>query len=157
MSDFQSGHEKAVTLPRAVWVLLADMERARLLCCRRMENDHLHVETCATIENDLPERAHLRSPPMWKNTTVTYDIGDEDTYEREKRFVHDVTAWMSKKIEQHGIGNLALLTPPRFSGLFRKTKFARQFGVKVIQHRGELINLPVRKLAHHTIIRQLMA
>ena len=51
---------------------------------------------------------------------------------------------------------LLILALGVFSGMFRRTKFSRQPGVKVIQHRGELIGLPVRKLAQHTIIRQLM-
>lgn len=157
MTALPSKQNETTKLRNAVWVVLADKERAKLLRCGLTENGRCHVETSTTIENSWPGHDHPRSSPQWKNATVSYGMEDNDTSEETKRFVHEVTDWLKRRMKAHNIASVVILAPPRFTGVLRKTKFAREHAMNVIQHKGELVNLPTRKLADHAIIRGLVA
>ena len=138
------------------WVLLADMKQAKLLCCGLTKNNRCHVEVHDTMKNDLPEHDHPKSSPMWKNASVSFGIVDYDTQEDDKRFMQVVTDWLGQKMKALDIAHIVVLGPPHLTGALRKTKFAQRHAVNVIQHKGDLINLPTGKLAEHAIIRGLV-
>lgn len=157
MCGSREKHRETIVLHHPVWVLLADLGRAKLLRCGLTANDRCHVETCDVIENEWPGHDHPRSSPLWKNAAESYGIEDDEMHEDMTRFVHEVIGWLERRMVSYGIGQLVVLAPPRFTGVFRKTKFAQSHPLNVIQHKGDLVNLPARKLAEHPTIRPLVA
>jgi protein required for attachment to host cells len=137
-------------------VLLADVEKAKLLRCGLTVNGRCHVETVDTIQNDWPGHDHPKSSPLWKNTTVSYGVEDNESPEETRRFVREVNEWLKRKMKIHAIKSIVILAPPSITGVFRKTKFASTHPTSIVTHKGELVNLPVHKLARHAAIQGLV-
>ena len=156
MTEMQSKQNGVKALRNITWVVLADIERAKLLLCGLTEHDRCHVETVDTIQNDWPGHDHPKSSPLWKNTAISYGIEDNESMEETGRFVREVTDWLKRKMKTHGITSIVILAPPRFVGVFRKTKFVRTHPTKIILHKAELVNLPTRKVAEHGVIQGLV-
>lgn len=144
-------------LHNIVWVLLADMDRAKLCRCGLTKAGRCHVEICETLENEWPGHDHPRPSPQWKNATVTYGVEDNERPEERKRFVRELTDWLEHQMKKHDIENLVTLMPPRFAGVFRKMKFTHSRALNLIQHKGDLVNLPMHKLTEHAVIQGLVA
>ncbi|MFC1652531.1 host attachment protein [Planctomycetota bacterium] len=149
-------NDKEIVLHNAVWVLLADRERAKLCRCGLTKNARCHVEIHEVLENGWPGHDHPKSSPQWKNATVSYGIEEDDWQEDSKRFVREITDWLDRRMKQHAITHLVTVMPPRLAGVFRKTKFAQSHTQNVIQYRGDLVNMPAAKLAEHAVIQGLV-
>ena len=156
MSQIQANRDGSKALRNATWVVLADIERAKLVQCGLTVHDRCHLETIATIQNDWPGHDHPKSSLLWKNTMVSYGVEDNESIEETKRFVSEVTEWLKRKMKTYDITSLVFLAPPRFVGVLRKTKFVRTHSTHIIPHKGELVNLPARKLAQHAVIQGLV-
>ena len=87
---------------------------------------------------------------------VSYGVEDNEPVEETRRFVSEVTEWLKRKMKTYDITSVVFLAPPRFVGILRKTKFVRTHSTHVIPHKGELANLPARKLAQHAVIQGLV-
>ncbi len=145
-----------VILHKVVWVMAADMDRAKLLCCGLTMDEHCYVEACAILDNTWPGHDHANSSPQWKNSTITFGVESDERQEDIKRFLHEIADWLEQQMKKRKIARLETILPPRMAGVFRKSKFAKDHVADVVQHQGDLVNLPLSKLARHKVITQLV-
>lgn len=156
MNRNQTEQNRTKALRNITWVLLADIERAKLLRCGLTGRGRYHVETVVAIQNEWSGHDYPKSSPLWKNNTVSYGVEDSESIEETRRFVSEVTEWLEHNMKTHGIASIVVLAPPRFVGVFQKTKFVRTHSTNIIPHKGELVNLPARKLVEHAVIQGLV-
>ena len=138
-----------------VWLLLADMRKGRLLCCRATNHGRCHVEECETIQNDLPKPEYEVSSPIRKRAGMTYGIEDQRESEELKHFVRQLNEWLPRRMHKHAADRLVVIAPARFLGELR-TRLKPELKKQLDMRKGEWIHLTVRELAEHHEVRALI-
>ena len=137
------------------WFLLADIRYARLLRCSVTTHGRCHFDEYDRLQSDYPDKEHEVTSPLRKRAGMTYGI--ENGYEPEsvKHFARQLNRLLPGTMSKYEIEHLFLIAPSRFLGELRNL-LKPELQRKVDMHRGEWIHLPIRKLAEHPVVRELI-
>lgn len=136
---------------RFTWLALVNMDRCRLLRCRLRDRRTANIEECAVLENEWPQRE--RGPALWFTRTIGKGCATtaHELDNRPRRFVHDVAAWLSRKLAEQHADRIIVVAPPRLLGLPRKAWWG-PLANRVHVQAGGLAHLATGQLAKHPLV-----
>lgn len=143
------------TAMHPAWVVLADTQHAKLLACSATKMGSLHVEQRDAIEHQWEGHEHNRPSPLNGKGVQAYAAPHHEAEEDLQRFVRQMTDWLTKTVESHGISRLTLFAPPRCVGALRKGCPDRLAGVLDVQA-ADLMSLPAEALHAHPLIQRVV-
>lgn len=138
----------------AIWVVVANAERGRLLHCQRTEAGSAHVEVVDRIEHHREDYEHQRPSPRKGGAGDTHD--DHEDEEEARRFARRLTDWIGNHVDQQSISRLVLFAAPRFLGALRQLSNGSALPDDCQLHESDLSGLTIRELTRHQRITQLL-
>lgn len=142
-------------MKKKVWLLLADSNQCRLLCCEVDPNDHCHVEEYETIENQWEGHEQGRPSSRTGKSGHSYASQGHDDQEQLHRFAHHVGQWLDEQVETLEVDRLTVFAPPRFLGALRKA-YTAGVSKRITEKREDLVGLGKGQLSIHPVILELV-
>lgn len=139
---------------QTAWVVLADVQRARLLRCT-MVAGRCRAEEVDEARSDAPRHEHEINGPIWKATSVSFGIEKDETVEHARSFARQVAVWIERHMLRRDIGELSLFAPPGFLGALRNVLPA-SVRKRMREIDRDFVNFPSHVLAAHKTIRRLV-
>lgn len=144
-----------MAIRNAVWVCLADAQKARLLRCGVMPTARCHVDEKGAIEPVWEGHEHARPSPRSGKTGNTYASEGHEAHEELNRFARQIMNWLKDEAASRGIDQFVLFAPPRFLGVMRSIRVAHTYA-RIAKREGDLVNLDTAALSRHPAIHELV-
>lgn len=138
---------------KSVWVIVADIDGARLLQGTRTEYEHMHLDEEATLATGFVAREHHR-PTRLGSPGRSSPLGHEDDVKTTK-FAAELAPWIEKELRERGIAQCTLFAPSHLLGALRKS-LGGSVAAKVTEQAGEFAQMATGELAKHPRIAALL-
>lgn len=140
----------------AMWFVVLDVDRCRLLSCTMTTRGTPRVKERAALLNTAPKSKRGRPMALGGMTGHSYAEPHHHEAERTRRFARQVVAWLAKQAGKHAIGQLVVFAPAKLLGELRKEKMLPSI-CRIDTREGELTHLDSSQLAEQQLIRGLFA
>ena len=141
-------------IKHAIWIVVADAERGRLLHCRRTQAGSAQVKDVDRIDHSRDDYEHQRPSPRMGGTGDTQD--DHEDEEEARRFARRLADWINRHVNRQDIPELVLFAAPRFLGTLRQLNGQSSLPDDCDLRECDLTSLTISELTEHPRITELL-
>jgi hypothetical protein len=136
------------------WISTLDEAGGRLLCFRRAGGGRWSFEEVSNIVNKHRQtRIHERTAMLGRTGEARPQLASlpHETEEDRRRFANEAAAWLMDAMRWNQVDSVDLFAPGRMLHDLRD-EWPRDRRGSVVDHEGELTNIPLQELAQHPAI-----